>query len=458
MSELVAFVLGLAVGGAVVAILALSRLRSTRESVRGLEVELARATERLRLLEPQRELDQATVGPLVASAVDQLRASFQQVAEELVTKHAKGAAEEATSAVNQQVQAELARLKETSEHLEVQLRETLGTLAKQVGQLGPTATSQLGEALAPRLQELTTLVDGIRKVLAEDQQLTGVLQEGLQSFLRESQAMRDQVTKLTSALSSSAKQRGDWGELVLANLLRNAGLTEPRDFEQQVTLRTDDRPTPMRADVVVHLPGDHHLVIDAKVQLVDYQQAVANPDDADARRRHARSLRSQVDELNVRRYDQALPGSLDGVFLFVPIDAALAMALDEDPALFEYATERGVFLATPTTLVPVLKVVALLWRNEEYDQRAREAMRLAKLLLKKLVGVAEALETAEKRLGQASESLAQAKSRFVIGKGNVASIAQRLAALDGGTSRALPQGWEPIDELEASDATSEVDG
>jgi DNA recombination protein RmuC len=439
MSASVAFLLGTLVGALLVAAVALWR-------VQGVRTRLAGAEERLRLLEPSRAAEQAQLGPLLAQTQHTITATLERIVAETLGERANEAASSAASRLTAELAPRLAELTEAQE----QLRRVATEARAELERTQASAASQLRVELTQRAGELAELARAIGEALGQSQQTTGSIASQLQAFLLESERVRTQVAELTEALRRSPKARGNWGELVLENLLAGAGLHEPRDFERQVALHGEGGQR-LVADAVIHLPEGRHLVIDAKVQLVDYVRAIEHPEDATAARAHADALKAQVVDLANHRYDLALPGALDGVFLFVPIESALSLALDVDPTLVEEAMRRGIFLATPTTLIPVAKMVAFLWRGAERDRRAEEAEELAHRLAEKIANFAESFAAVGTAIDRAQRSWEEARGRLIDGRGSAASLAKRLAAVSGRTTKPLPAALEPREGADAEE-------
>ncbi|WP_051218167.1 DNA recombination protein RmuC [Nocardioides insulae] len=223
-------------------------------------------------------------------------------------------------------------------------------------------------------------------------------------------SLRDETRSLSTALRKP-QVRGRWGELHLRRAVELAGLVDRCDFSEQV--RLDDGA--QRPDLVVRLAGGKQIVIDAKVPLDAYLDATSTEDEAEVaehRRRHARQLRTHVDQLGAKAYWRALPETPEFVVLFMPAESFLAAALETDPGLIEYAAARQVVLATPTTLIALLRTVAHGWSHEALAERAHEIHRLGRDLHGRLMtmsghldGVGRSLNTAVTRYNQAVGSL-----------------------------------------------------
>lgn len=249
-------------------------------------------------------------------------------------------------------------------------------------------------------------------------------------------AQVDQLQRETRTLSTALRRpqvRGRWGELHLRRAVELAGLVDRCDFTEQVALEGGA----LRPDLVVHLAGGRALVVDAKVPLDAHLDATAAEDDTQRQqhlRRHAAQLRAHVDTLASKAYWRALPHSPEFVVLFVPAESFLAAALEADPTLIEYAGARQVVLATPTTLIALLRTVAHGWSHETLAEEAREVHRLGRELHQRLAtfgghldALGRSLNASVTRYNQAIGSL---ESRVLV-------TARRFDEL-GVTSDALP--------------------
>ncbi|WP_380170223.1 DNA recombination protein RmuC [Kineococcus sp. DHX-1] len=211
------------------------------------------------------------------------------------------------------------------------------------------------------------------------------LTEQLRSVAEGTDALRDQTASLAGALRASSS-RGSWGEVQLRRVVEHAGMLDRVDFVEQTTLTTRAGRS-VRPDLVVNLPGGKHVVVDAKAPLAAFLRAGEAADDGERRREllaHARAVRGHVDALAAKEYPSAVEDSPDVVVCFVPGEAFLAAACDADPALLEHAMSRRVVLATPTTLLALLRTVALTWQQDAVAGNARELFEVGRELYERL--------------------------------------------------------------------------
>ncbi|HWS56898.1 MAG TPA: DNA recombination protein RmuC [Actinotalea sp.] len=246
-------------------------------------------------------------------------------------------------------------------------------------------------ALAGREQAVRALVDPLTKVLdqvrsdlttAEQARATGhaALGEQVRAMRETSDLLRSETGQLVTALRSS-QVRGRWGELQLRRVVEAAGMLDHVDFAEQHTVRSDDGVA--RPDMVVHLSGGKQVVLDAKVAFLGYLEAVQATDDAVRSARlaaHARHLRKHIDDLAAKQYWEQLSPAPEFVVMFVPAEPFLHAALEVDPGLYEYAMERNVVIATPMTLVALLRTVAYAWRQESLAANAQQVLTLGREL------------------------------------------------------------------------------
>jgi DNA recombination protein RmuC len=264
--------------------------------------------------------------------------------------------------------------------------------------------------VAESLQKFQEHVAAVEKVRVEE---TGGLKEQIAALLMASSATQDEARKLSAALRRGAGVQGRWGEQTLRNVLDQAGLKHHYDFDEQTT--TDTEEGRRRPDVTIRLPGGGVFVIDAKCSLNAFLEMQDAPDDATREAcglRHVQSVRGHVQGLSAKAYWDQFKNSPDFVAMFVPLDSALAAALDRAPDLMTEAMDRRVVIVTPTTLFALCKAVVYGWRVEEQAANAQKIAELGRELYKRIAvmgghagAVGRALEQAVAKYNQFVGSL-----------------------------------------------------
>ena len=268
----------------------------------------------------------------------------------------------------------------------------------------------------------------------------------------------EEAANLVNALKGDNKAQGNWGEMILTTLLERSGLTRGVEYEVQVSLSADDG-SRLQPDVVVHLPESRDIIIDSKVSLKAWE-GFCSTDDASERSAHAKahvqSIRSHVRGLSSKNYQNLIGvNTLDYVFLFMPIEAAYSLAIQEDPALNNEAFEKNVIFVGPTTLLTTLKTVQNLWRFAQQNQNAKKIAEEAGKLYDKFVAFSEDIEDLGKKLDATNTSYTKAQNKLMSGRGNLISRSEKLRDLGAKTAkRHKPQVLqEALGDRDAEDGT-----
>lgn len=257
------------------------------------------------------------------------------------------------------------------------------------------------------------------------------------------------AVSLANALRGDNKAQGNWGEFVLEKLLEDSGLTNGREYDTQVALK-DDTGKRRNPDVVVHLPEGRDIVIDAKVSLVDYERYFHAEDEetkAQCLRQHLMSLRAHIKGLSGKDYE-SLDGvnSLDFVLIFVPVEAAFVLALDQDPEMIRDAYDRGIILVSPTTLMVTLRTIKNLWRYADQNRNAQLIADKAGALYDQFVMYVEALDDVGKHLDKSKDAWDTARKRLTGGRGNLVRRTEELKKLGAKTKKSLPDDLQLMDD------------
>lgn len=245
-------------------------------------------------------------------------------------------------------------------------------------QAGIEEDTRTAEELAPLRAALARMEAQVRDLERDRLHQFGQVGERLEEVAGQTQALREQTAHLSGALNSSGV-RGTWGETQLRRLLEHSGMLARCDFDEQVEA-VSEHDARVRPDVVVHLPGDACLVVDSKAPLTAFLQAQADGLPGAERARllqsHARALRAHVEQLSAKAYWSAFRTTPQLVICFVPSDAVLAAALQADPSLYDHAQSRKVVLASPATLLALLRAVAFGWQQQALSDSARDLLAL----------------------------------------------------------------------------------
>jgi DNA recombination protein RmuC len=321
-------------------------------------------------------------------------------------------------------------------------------LEKKSKSFSEGSQKELGTLLTPLREQIKEFRDKVEQAQTDSTKGVTKLETLIGTLGGLNQQLSEEARNLTTALRGSSKAQGDWGELIVRNLLEKAGLREGEQFRVQETFDAagdlDDRQRKSRPDVIVNLPGGRHLVIDSKVSMnayTDSANAATEEERKAAVKRHLASTRSHVDELAAKRYHKL--GALetpDFVVMFVPIEPAFLVALHEDEGLWRYAYEKEVLLVGPTTLLFVIRIVDNLWQQELQARSVQDVMNRGAELYDKFVNFVSDLEAVGKSLRGADQSYSNAMKKLSEGRGNLIRQVELLKQLGIRTSKQMPRG------------------
>ncbi len=331
-----------------------------------------------------------------------------------------------------QYQAQLALLQENK----LQMKQEFELLANDIlqrkgAELNRQSQLSLQQLLQPLQADMKGFRDKVESIHTEELKQRSELKTELINLQKLNFAITDQAARLTNALQGQKKTQGNWGELMLENVLENSGLRAGVDYQREVSFQTEDGRR--RPDVIVYLPQQKHLVIDAKTSLAAYTRFINAELDAEreiALAEHCQAVRDRIHELADRNYYQlAGLNSPEVVFMFVPIESAYVEALKHDPQLYQKALERNVLVATPTTLLTSLNIVRQLWRFEDQNKHSAELATRAEKFYAKLTAFLDSMQGVGKQLEKARESYDKAFAQLYSGKGNLIKQASEFKEL-----------------------------
>jgi DNA recombination protein RmuC len=295
--------------------------------------------------------------------------------------------------------------------------------------------------LNPLREQLSEFRKRVDTIYDKDSQDRTSLRAELQHLKELNQRMSQEALNLTRALKGDNKAQGNWGEVVLERVLEESGLRKGHEYETQMAI-TSDEGRRRYPDVVVHLPDNKDIVIDAKVALIHYERYCTLEDEAEraaALRLHVAAVRAHIDGLSIKQYEN-LPGirSLDFVLIFIPIEAAFLAAFESDPGLFSSAYEKNIIVVSPTTLLATLRTVQTIWRYERQNNNAELIAKQAGALHDQFALVLEALQEVGRLIDKSQGAYELTLDRLARGKGNMVKRVNDLAKLGAKTKRTLP--------------------
>jgi DNA recombination protein RmuC len=432
---LVVLLFGLLLGAALSAFLLLPRLRAAIDSARAaVEGERAASFE----LNVARERHGAELQAAARLAAEREAAHERQLAD------LRAATEEKIALVAgnreqlaQQMKAisadALQQIYEQAEQVATAQRDAERTAA--AGELGKR-TEEIKRALDPIAGDLKRVSDEVARLEHDRRTTRGELRQMFESMSAEVVRLRDETGTLVSALKRP-QVRGAWGEMQLRNCVAAANMIEHVDFVSQVSVSVSDG-SRLRPDLVVHLPADRNVIVDAKVPMEAYLRALETTDEAEQQRllrQHGRQTRQHIDALASKAYQAQFEASPEFVVMFVPNEGVYCAALEAEPTLLEHGASKGVLIATPTTLIALLHATYYGWRQEKVAESAREIAAAGRELHKRIVTFLEPYAKLGRQLNSAVNAYNQGAGSL---EARVLPQLRRMEEAGAGSEKRVP--------------------
>ena len=305
---------------------------------------------------------------------------------------------------------------------------------------------KLSEILNPLKERIDVFKKAVEDTYSQEARERFSLCRSIDELVKLNKTIGEEANQLTRALKGDSKIQGDWGEMILENILEKSGLEKNREYFLQETLKDSAGRTiqseegrRLRPDVIIKYPGERWMVIDSKVSLTAYVKYINASDKLERDimiKEHVLSMRKHIEELSRKSYQDYL-GKNDYVMMFVPNEAAYMSAMQYDAEMWQFAYDRRVLLLSPTNLIAALKLIADLWLR---DKQTRNAIFIAEesgKLYDKFVGFVEDMERIGRNINMAQDSYAKAMKKLSTGTGNLISKASRLKEIGAKTSKSL---------------------
>lgn len=349
----------------------------------------------------------------------------------------------------------LALLTEARDQLSQQFKTLANDILEEKSQrFSSQNQQQIKQLLQPLHERMQGFSQLIQNTYEKETKERGTLEAELKRLQQLNTQLHGDAKALTDALTGVRnKQQGNWGEMILETVLENAGLHKGREYQvQAAATHTDDdgQQRRLQPDVLVNLPDNKQIIIDAKVSLTAYVRYTQATDADTAARElaaHVQSVRQHIKGLAEKRYSD-IDGlhTLDFVFLFIPVEPAYLLALQQDHRLFDESFHKRIMLVGPSTLLATLRTVANIWRNEQQNQNALLIANEGGKLLDKFIGFVGTLENIGKNLDQAQSAYHTAFNQLQSGRGNLITRARKLQTLGVKAAKTLPAAYPAEDE------------
>lgn len=303
-------------------------------------------------------------------------------------------------------------------------------------------SKQLSSLLDPLKERIKEFEKKVNDTYSTERFERGQLKGEISKLIELNQTMSKEAQNLALALKGENKTQGNWGEMILENILERSGLRKGEEFLTQETIRGANGEM-LRPDVIVKLPDGKHLIVDSKMTLVAFEAHISSDNPIEKEKfalAHVESLKRHISDLSDKKYhlaEQII--SPDFVMLFMPLEPAFAMAFKLKPDLFENAWDKNIAIVSPTTLLATLRTVASLWKQERQQKNALEIAKRGGELYDKFAGIVKDIEVLGERLNSAAKVHSDITSKMSTGRGNLISQVEKLKELGAKADKSLPQ-------------------
>jgi len=426
MDGVIFLLLGLGLGAAVGYFIALNKKRAGDQDIQSLQLEKARL-EQSAISSESRKLE-------LEKRLEDLDHMNQNLLRENATLKSEGLG------LQRRMEEQKGELEKLNERMTLQFKNLANEiLEEKTKKFTDQNKTSMGELLNPLREKLGEFEKKVEESNKENVRMNSSLGEQLKNLKELNQQITKEAENLTNALKGNTKTQGNWGEYILESILERSGLIKGQEFIVQESTTTEGGR--LRPDVVIKLPDNKNIVIDSKVSLVAYEQAI-NAETAEERalnlKMHVQSIKNHIKQLSAKDY-QKLYGveGLDFVLMFIPIEPAFSTALQAESDLFNQAYEKQIVLVSPSTLLATLRTVANIWRYEYQNRNVLEIARQAGDMYDKFVNFSEDLIKLGQQMDTSKKTYSEAMNKLVDGSGNLVRRAEKLKSLGAKTSKQM---------------------
>jgi DNA recombination protein RmuC len=345
------------------------------------------------------------------------------------------------------LQNKLAEQKEEIEQLQKKFTTEFENLANKIfdektSKFSDQSKKNLEQILNPLKDKISEFEKRVEETNKESIKGHASLREQLQLLKDMNQQITQEAKNLTQALKGGTKTQGSWGEFILESILEKSGLVKGREYKIQEVIYSEEGKR-FQPDVIVSLPESKSVIIDSKVSLIAYEKFISAEDDVQrqvALKEHATSIRNHIKNLSSKNYQSLYQlESLDFVLMFMPIEPAFALAVQNDPNIFNDAFDKNIVIVSPSTLLATLRTVASIWRAENQSRYAQEIAKQSGALYDKFQSLITDLIDLGKRITTLQKGYEEAMRKLHTGRGNLISSVERIKQLGASTTKSLPQ-------------------
>ncbi len=439
--EIVFLLIGLAAGAILGFLAARLSHQSKTTADTALQLEKARLEERIHFMESEHQ-------NLKKIWDDQLKKRDEDLQEERKRAFQMQAQlsqlEEANRNLEQKIKNDKAELEQIQQKFKAEFEVLANKILEDKTQrFVEQNKSNLDIILNPLREKISSFEKQVQETYDKELRDKLNLQSEIKRLVELNQQVSEQANNLAHALKGDTKTQGNWGELVLEKVLERSGLKKDVEYRTQVSGTYEDGGR-VQPDVVVFLPDDKHIIIDSKVSLVAYERMV-NAESEEERQKfakaHVDSVKHHIKQLGEKDYTQITQlHTPDFVLMFMPIEAAFSVAIQQEPELFNIAWDKKIVLVSPTTLLATLRTIASIWKQERQVQNALDIAKSAGDMYDKFVGFTEDMIEVGKALDKSKKAYEDAMNKLSTGKGNLVRRAEHLRELGAKTEKRLHQG------------------
>jgi len=301
--------------------------------------------------------------------------------------------------------------------------------------------TNLGEILNPLKEKISEFEKKVEATNKESIDRNAALKQELKTLSELNKKITVDAENLTKALKGESKTQGNWGEFILESILEKSGLVKGREYHVQESIASEQGR--FQPDVIINLPEDKNIIIDAKLSLVAYERYVSSEEEADRQKHlkeHIASVRKHVKDLSAKNYQQLYNVSgLDFVLLFMPVEPAFGLAIQHDDQLFMEAYNKNIVIVSPSTLIATLRTIASIWRQEYQNRNALEIARQSGSLYDKFKSFTDDLIKVGDGIRTTRKNYEQAMNKLTDGKDNLIRKTERLKELGAKASKSIDQ-------------------